>query len=51
MPKAKKAPPGLNGFKYKPGFGLVIRCADEADQRKHYEKLTKQGYKVRVVCV
>lgn len=42
---------GKNGFKYKPQFGLVIRCKDEAQQRQLYASLLEQGLKAKVVCV
>lgn len=43
--------PGENGFKYRPQFGLVIACKDESEQQKIYVRLTKQGLKLKVVCV
>jgi len=46
-----KNPPGRNGFKYKPQYGVVIVCGDEAKQQATYQALKQQGYKVRVVCV
>lgn len=46
-----KTPPGRNGFRYRPKFGLVIVCRDELHQAEHYRRLTAQGYKLRVVTV
>ena len=43
--------PGENGFAYRQQYGLVITARDEAHQRTLYNKLTKQGLKVKVVCV
>ncbi len=43
--------PGKNGFKYKPQFGLVIQCKDEAQQQRLYASLLGQGLKAKVVCV
>lgn len=43
--------PGENGFKYRPQFGLVIACKDEPEQQRIYARLTKQGLKLKVVCV
>ena len=43
--------PGENGFKYQPKFGLVVPCANEAEQQRLYAKLTKQGLAPKVVCV
>ena len=43
--------PGENGFKYKPQFGLVVPCKDEADQQRQYARLVKLGLQPKVVCV
>ena len=43
--------PGENGFKYKPKFGLVVPCKDEADQQRNFARLVKFGLKPKVVCV
>ena len=40
-----------NGFKYKPKFGLVVPCKDEADQQRNFARLVKLGLKPKVVCV
>ncbi|MCM2494530.1 hypothetical protein [Burkholderia glumae] len=48
-PQAKQ--PGRNGYKYKPQFGIVVTCRDEADQQLTYKALRKLGYKLKVVCV
>lgn len=42
---------GENGFKYKPQFGLVVPCKDEADQQRCYARLVKLGMTPKVVCV
>ena len=38
-------------FTYKPGFGVVVICENENEQREIYEKLAAQGLKLKVVCV
>jgi hypothetical protein len=43
--------PGQNGFKYRPKFGLVVVCKDEAHQQVLFKRLTKLALKVKVVCV
>lgn len=43
--------PGENGFKYQQKYGLVVVCSDEAHQQTLFNKLTKQGLKLKVVCV
>jgi hypothetical protein len=30
---------------------LIVQCRDEADQRRVFDRLTKQGYSPKVVCV
>ena len=42
---------GENGFKYKPKFGLVVQCKDEAEQQRRYARLSKLGMQPKVVCV
>lgn len=43
--------PGQNGFKYRPKFGLVVVCKDEAHQQALFKRLTKLSLKIKVVCV
>lgn len=43
--------PGQNGFKYRPKFGLVVVCKDEAHQQVLFKRLTKLSLKIKVVCV
>lgn len=56
MGKLTKTPktslrPGENGFAYRQQYGLVITARDETHQCTLYSRLTKQGLKVKVVCV
>lgn len=44
-------PLGRNGFKYRPKFGVIILCKDEADQAEVYARLKADGYKLKVVSV
>lgn len=46
-----KNPPGVNGFRYKEQYGIVVICDDENHQKATYEKLKPLGYKMKVVCV
>ena len=46
-PPKKAAKP----FNYKPQHGIIVVCADEADQRRKFEQLKARGLKVRVVTV
>lgn len=43
--------PGENGFKYRPQFGLIVTCKDEADQQRKFAKFRKLGFSAKVVCV
>lgn len=38
-------------FKYKEQYGVIVMCEGEAHQKEVYEKLLKQGYKLKVVTV
>lgn len=57
MPQNKALPPlaenapGVNGFKYKPRFGVIVICKDEEEHGQVYERLRGEGYKCRVVRV
>ncbi len=46
-PTKKAAKP----FNYRQQYGLIVVCADEADQRRKFEQLKKRGLTVRVVTV
>ena len=43
--------PGPNGFKYRPQYGLILVCEDEAKQQRLYARLRKLGLTPKVVCV
>lgn len=52
MKKEKpRQPPGVNGFKYRQQYGLIVICADETAQQQAFAALRQQGYKVKVVTV
>ncbi|MFZ4708024.1 MAG: hypothetical protein ACOYMF_18625 [Bacteroidales bacterium] len=38
-------------YAYKPQYGIVVICPDEQEQIKLFEKLQKQGLKLKVVVV
>ena len=38
-------------FRYKEQFGVIVICRDERDQRRIYNRLTRQGLACKVVCV
>lgn len=48
---AVKAAPGVNGYKYREQFGVVIVCKDAGHQERLYAELRAAGHKVKVVCV
>ncbi|MGH8759129.1 MAG: hypothetical protein ACREVW_06395 [Burkholderiales bacterium] len=49
--KPAKAAPGVNGYKYREQFGVVIVCKDAGHQQRLYAELQAAGHKVKVVCV
>lgn len=51
FPKRPIERPGQNGFNYRPQYGLVLVCDDEAHQQRLYGRLAKQGLRPKVVCV
>jgi len=51
---AKKRPegaPGRNGYTYRPGYGVIVLCTDEPNQKAVYERLKREGYALKVVTV
>ena len=51
LPPNTPRPPGRNGFSYRPQYGLIVPCKDEAEQRRLYALLLKMGLAPKVVCV
>lgn len=51
LPPLDAKAPGINGFRYKPRFGVIVICRDEAEHRTVYERLKAEGYKCKVVRV
>jgi len=47
----KPEKPQKKSYTYKPQFGLVIICTDEAEQIEMFNKLQKQGLTLKVVTV
>lgn len=45
MEKTKKQ------YTYKPQYGIVVICRDEAQQIKLYDKLNQQGLELKIVVV
>lgn len=38
-------------FKYRPRYGVIVVCEDESDQQRVFERLRKDGLKLKVVVV
>lgn len=38
-------------FKYRQRFGVIVVCDGERDQRRVYERLRREGLKLKVVVV
>lgn len=51
LPPLADNAPGVNGFKYKPRFGVIVICKNEEEHGRVYERLHGEGYKCRVVRV
>ena len=51
MQNYKKNETQKKSYAYKPQFGLVIICADEAEQIKLFKQLKSQNLKLKVVTV
>ena len=41
----------MSGFKYKEQYAVIVICGDEAEQEAVYNRLAKEGYKLKVVAV
>lgn len=50
-PRNPRPMPGVNGFRYKERFGVIVMCKDEAEHRAVYERLKAEGYRCKVVRV
>jgi hypothetical protein len=50
MLKVKKIP-GINGYKYKQQYAVVVICDDESHQKNTFQKLSELGFKLKVVVV
>lgn len=57
MKKEKTPPPlpgntpGVNGFRYKQQYGVIVVCAGETEHRQTYERLVALGFKCKAVRV
>ena len=40
-----------SSFNYTEQYGVIVMCADEAEQEKVYNRLTEEGYACKVVAV
>ncbi len=47
-PAGRKQP--ARPFAYRPQYGVIVLCEDEAQHRQVYERLRGDGYRCRVVC-
>lgn len=46
-----KKPETKKSYTYRPQYGLVVICADEAEQIKLFNQLKSQNLKLKVVTV
>ena len=41
----------MSGFSYKEQYAVIVMCKDEEDQKEVYNRLSAEGYKLKVVAV
>jgi predicted 3-demethylubiquinone-9 3-methyltransferase (glyoxalase superfamily) len=41
----------MGNFNYKEQYGIVVICQNEEEQKAIYERLLKEGFKLKVVTV
>ena len=41
----------MGDFNYKEQYGVIVICKDEQEQAGVYDRLLKEGYKLKVVTV
>ena len=46
----EQEPSDDTGFNYKEQYGVIVMCADEADQEQVYNRLIGEGYECKVVA-
>jgi hypothetical protein len=51
LPPMVEGAPGINKFKHRPRFGLILESPSEAEQMALFETLKGQGFMPRVVTV
>jgi hypothetical protein len=51
VPRMGTVKPKQKPWAYKPRYGIIVVCKDEADQIRKFEQLKKRGLKLRVVVV
>jgi hypothetical protein len=51
MARIKPLPRDRIAYRYRQQYGVIIVCKDETSQRCAFNRLRRQGYKLRVVTV
>lgn len=51
LPPLPEKAPGKNGFRYKPQYGVIVICRDEAEHMVMLTKLQSMGLKCKAVRV
>lgn len=51
LPPLPDKAPGLNGFRYKSQFGVIVLCEDETEHKEVLHKLQAQGLRCKAVRV
>lgn len=41
----------MGKYTYKPQYGVIVVCKDEAEQKAIFERLSAEGLTLKIVCV
>ena len=41
----------MGEFNYKQQYGVIVICEDEKEQQEVYDRLMREGYKLKIVTV
>lgn len=41
----------MGKYTYKPQYGVIVVCKDEAEQKAVFERLYAEGLTLKIVCV
>lgn len=41
----------MGKYKYKPQYGVIVIYKDEAEQKTIFERLSVEGFTLKIVCI